>query len=274
MKVYAISNGTQVKVGRSGAPRGRLGSLQTASPTALHLCCEADCGSSLMAAAVERFAHELLADRRAAGEWFDVSPSQAEAAIDAAIKMIEQGRERETKTVPFSMRLDPDLKEGLQKLADADRRNLTNFIEVKLREIISDQTPVKSVYVTASQSRTKIGITSRCCAKRAAEISRSIGSPVVLVYSLESARARLIEIASHYMLRQYRQRGEWFNVTSDVAKSVVRRAAKRIRAGDFSITGAAWALRSELQRRRYTDQKPSESELIQGGLEGTVRRAR
>lgn len=191
MKVYAISNGTQVKVGRSGAPRGRLGSLQTASPTALHLCCEADCGSSLMAAAVERFAHELLADRRAAGEWFDVSPSQAEAAIDAAIKMIEQGRERETKTVPFSMRLDPDLKEGLQKLADADRRNLTNFIEVKLREIISDQTPVKSVYVTASQSRTKIGITSRCCAKRAAEISRSIGSPVVLVYSLESARGAL-----------------------------------------------------------------------------------
>lgn len=40
------------------------------------------------------------------------------------------------KTVPFSMRLDPDLKEELQKMADADRRSLTNFVEVKLWEIV------------------------------------------------------------------------------------------------------------------------------------------
>ena len=40
------------------------------------------------------------------------------------------------KTVPFSMRLDPDLKAELQKLADADRRSLTNYVEAKLWEIV------------------------------------------------------------------------------------------------------------------------------------------
>jgi len=42
-----------------------------------------------------------------------------------------------TKTVPFSMRLDPKLKQELQRLADADKRSLTNFIEVQLAEIVA-----------------------------------------------------------------------------------------------------------------------------------------
>lgn len=40
------------------------------------------------------------------------------------------------KTDPFSMRLDPKLKAELQKLADADHRSLTNFVELKLYEIV------------------------------------------------------------------------------------------------------------------------------------------
>lgn len=40
------------------------------------------------------------------------------------------------KTVPFSMRLDPKLKAELQKLADADRRSLTNYIEARLWEVV------------------------------------------------------------------------------------------------------------------------------------------
>ena len=36
------------------------------------------------------------------------------------------------KTVPFSMRLPPDLKEALQKRAAAERRSLTNYIETLL----------------------------------------------------------------------------------------------------------------------------------------------
>lgn len=41
-----------------------------------------------------------------------------------------------TKTAPFSLRLEPKLKEELQRLADAERRSLTNFVEVKLYEIV------------------------------------------------------------------------------------------------------------------------------------------
>lgn len=41
-----------------------------------------------------------------------------------------------SKTVPFSMRLDPKLKDELQRLADADHRSLTNYIEMRLREMV------------------------------------------------------------------------------------------------------------------------------------------
>lgn len=40
------------------------------------------------------------------------------------------------KTEPFSMRLDAKLKQDLQKLADAERRSLSNFIEMKLYEMV------------------------------------------------------------------------------------------------------------------------------------------
>ena len=43
------------------------------------------------------------------------------------------------KTMPFSMRLDAELKAELQKLADADNRSLTNFIETELRRIVADR---------------------------------------------------------------------------------------------------------------------------------------
>lgn len=39
-----------------------------------------------------------------------------------------------SKTAPFSMRLSPELKAKLQRLADADRRSLTNYIEVLLED--------------------------------------------------------------------------------------------------------------------------------------------
>lgn len=43
------------------------------------------------------------------------------------------------KTVPFSMRLPPALKAELQKLADKENRNLTNYIETKLYEIVAKE---------------------------------------------------------------------------------------------------------------------------------------
>lgn len=38
------------------------------------------------------------------------------------------------RTLPFSMRLPPELKAELQRLADADRRSLTNYIEIVLED--------------------------------------------------------------------------------------------------------------------------------------------
>lgn len=42
------------------------------------------------------------------------------------------------KTLPFSIRLDADLKSELQRLADADRRSLTNLVEVILYNFVGD----------------------------------------------------------------------------------------------------------------------------------------
>lgn len=44
-----------------------------------------------------------------------------------------------TKTAPFSMRLDPDMKAVLQKLADSDRRSLTNYVEKVLAEHVKSR---------------------------------------------------------------------------------------------------------------------------------------
>lgn len=41
--------------------------------------------------------------------------------------------------MPFSMRLDPALKEALQKLADEENRSLTNYIETQLRRIVAEK---------------------------------------------------------------------------------------------------------------------------------------
>jgi predicted transcriptional regulator len=43
------------------------------------------------------------------------------------------------RTLPFSMRLDEGLKAELQKLADAENRSLTNFIETELRRLVADR---------------------------------------------------------------------------------------------------------------------------------------
>jgi len=49
------------------------------------------------------------------------------------------------KTVPLSFRLDPELKKRLQDLATADRRSLTNYIELVLeRHIDALERPVQT----------------------------------------------------------------------------------------------------------------------------------
>jgi predicted transcriptional regulator len=41
------------------------------------------------------------------------------------------------KTLPFSIRLRPELKKWLQKLAEIDRRSLTNYVEIVLEDHVA-----------------------------------------------------------------------------------------------------------------------------------------
>ena len=50
------------------------------------------------------------------------------------------------------MRLDPKLKAELQKLADADRRTLTNFVETKLWEMVETQKRAQDEFNAAANS--------------------------------------------------------------------------------------------------------------------------
>jgi len=43
------------------------------------------------------------------------------------------------KTAPFSMRLEPDLKAQLQRLAEQEYRSLTNYVETVLRKHVAEQ---------------------------------------------------------------------------------------------------------------------------------------
>lgn len=46
------------------------------------------------------------------------------------------------KTSNFSMRMSPDLKERLEKLAKAERRSIANYIEGRLWEILENEEKV------------------------------------------------------------------------------------------------------------------------------------
>lgn len=48
------------------------------------------------------------------------------------------------KTQPLSHRLDPDIKAALQRLADADDRSLTNYVERILVAHVLDKGLVRS----------------------------------------------------------------------------------------------------------------------------------
>lgn len=43
------------------------------------------------------------------------------------------------RTLPFSMRFDPETKAALQRLAEAENRNLTNYVETILRRHVAEQ---------------------------------------------------------------------------------------------------------------------------------------
>lgn len=44
----------------------------------------------------------------------------------------------EKPTVPLSMRIEPDLKAKLKRLAERENRSLANFIETALRQLAAE----------------------------------------------------------------------------------------------------------------------------------------
>jgi hypothetical protein len=78
--IYVIrSEPGPVKIGIAGCPFSRLNSLRGGSPVPLYLDYAAEVDGSHRA--LERRAHEILAENRVTGEWFNVETQKALAAV-------------------------------------------------------------------------------------------------------------------------------------------------------------------------------------------------
>jgi|SRR6185437_16308855 len=131
-----------VKVGLSGQPKWRLSTLQVGSPTPLHLHFSAvvDEDASLD---LEERAHAILAAHRKSGEWFGVSADEAVAAVLAAASELgitltkppeKEPKVRELKASSVTIRIEPELRAALERMARADVRTLSSLIEKILTE--------------------------------------------------------------------------------------------------------------------------------------------
>jgi hypothetical protein len=101
--IYVISGGQRTKVGRAWNPGDRMRILQSKSPDKLALTAAIGPMTELKAAAVERFAHHLMAPARLEGEWFDVTPEKAEAAVKRALELVDEGTDLPKRLPPRSL---------------------------------------------------------------------------------------------------------------------------------------------------------------------------
>ena len=141
-KIYVMASAGRVKVGRSNNPELRRRMLQASTPTALtivHTTDERDDSSY-----VETAAHHILAAKRLAGEWFDVSPDEAIAAVHAAIVSVERAkavpkvpRKRYVGETPLArplvIRLPPELIREVDELVASEPGNTRSSV---MRDIL------------------------------------------------------------------------------------------------------------------------------------------
>lgn len=137
-----------VKIGVSQKVSARVRSLEWTSKQALRtfLSMPRPDGDALL---VERFAHEALSDRRANGEWFDVTADEAIAAVHAAVARVESdevsltGQAREPvmpvgRTLRLFKREWDEIEEyrkqvGAATIADAVRRLVVDALRAAKR---------------------------------------------------------------------------------------------------------------------------------------------
>jgi hypothetical protein len=88
--VYVIGGQTGAqKIGISVAPSQRVATMQVYSPVKLVVHHRTDPSGD--ARLVERVAHQLLAEKRLHGEWFDVQIEEAVTAVKRAIQLVDAG---------------------------------------------------------------------------------------------------------------------------------------------------------------------------------------
>ena len=96
---------------------------------------------------IERTAHRLLEleGKSLGGELFTATVDEAVAAIHKAenialgLEPAPPPRPKKQLATPFSMRLEPEMKEDLQRFAQEDRRSLSNFVETELRRLVAER---------------------------------------------------------------------------------------------------------------------------------------
>lgn len=91
-KVYVIGSSIDgpVKIGLTAMRiQHRINNLQPGNPQKLQSFGVRYCVVPWLA---EQRAHEMLKDKRLAGEWFNVSAKEALATVDKAIKLTQNGR--------------------------------------------------------------------------------------------------------------------------------------------------------------------------------------
>ncbi len=100
--VYVIgaADGPQ-KIGSAVNPASRRMMLQVGNPAILAVA-YAHPVSRALVFKVEHRAHGLLADKRVRGDWFDVSPEEAVAAIREAARQIEAGEPAQREAIDQS----------------------------------------------------------------------------------------------------------------------------------------------------------------------------
>lgn len=76
-----------VKVGVASDPRTRLKGLQTGNPRPLVLAAIFGTPNRSIALALETAFHEVMADHRLSGEWFNLAPERASVAMRINLEM-------------------------------------------------------------------------------------------------------------------------------------------------------------------------------------------
>lgn len=113
--VYVISSSVgNVKIGMSIDPEGRRDALQANTGVALRLVSQTKRLDH--AQLVERTAHKLLASKRMFGEWFDVTPDEAIAAVQNAIDLVDSGAAVSHPRLQLNVRIDADLHQAIEEV--------------------------------------------------------------------------------------------------------------------------------------------------------------